>query len=136
MIKNVGLHMHYLHYLSVALGGALGAVSRVALGRVLPESMFGVPVYILLINSIGCLIMGILTEVMAIHWSASENARYFLISGFLGGFTTFSAFALEFGLLFARNQPLLAFLYAGLSFLFSIGSFFIGMKIIRILNFG
>lgn len=76
--------------------------------------------------------MGLLTEGMALYWSASENARYFLISGFLGGFTTFSAFALEFGLLIAKGQHILAFLYAGLSFLLSTGTFFIGQKIVRI----
>jgi CrcB protein len=111
----------------------LGAVSRVALGRCLPDSIFGLPFYILGINTIGCLIMGILAEVMAFYWSVSDNVRYFLISGFLGGFTTFSAFALEFGLLISRHQYALAYLYAGFSFLFSIGGFFVGLKIVRML---
>lgn len=124
--------MRYVHYFAIALGGALGAVSRVALGRILPESIIGFPVYILIINSVGCLIMGLLTEGMALHWSASDNVRYFLISGFLGAFTTFSAFALEFGLLFTRGQQFLAFLYAGLSFFLSTGAFFIGQKMVRI----
>ena len=123
--------MHYFHYISVALGGALGAVSRVALGRFLSNSVFGLPLYILCINIIGCLIMGILAEAMAVYWSVSDNVRYFLISGFLGGFTTFSAFALEFGLLIGRHQYALAFLYAGLSFFFSVGGFFVGLKIVR-----
>lgn len=124
--------MHYAHYIAIGLGGALGAISRVALAAFLPTAIMGIPIYILSINVIGCGIMGFLTELMALRWSASEGMRYFLISGFLGGFTTFSAFALEFGLLYEK-QFLSSLLYAALSFFLSIGAFFIGLKMIRLL---
>ncbi len=124
--------MHYANYFAIALGGALGAVTRVALGRVLPESILGLPAHILLVNTAGCLLMGFLSEGMALHWSASATVRYFIFSGFLGAFTTFSAFALEFGLLYSRGQQILALLYAGLSFVLSTVGFFIGQFFIRI----
>lgn len=59
--------MHYMHYFAIGLGGALGAMLRVALAGVLPITIMGMPVYKLSINLIGCEIMGILTELMAIH---------------------------------------------------------------------
>jgi CrcB protein len=121
------------HYIMVALGGAIGAVLRVALGHALPVTVLGVPFPILLVNILGCLIMGFITEMMALYWSVTDNYRYFLISGLLGGFTTFSAFALEFGLLVDKNQYLAALLYVFLSVALSLTFFFIGVKIVRLI---
>lgn len=75
--------------------------------------------------------MGLLTELMALYGSTSDYMRYFLVPGFLGGFTTFSAFALEFGLLYEKHFYELAIFYAILSVLLSIFSFFIGIKLIK-----
>jgi len=126
--------MQFFTFITIGLGGAIGAITRVAMAKVLPEYVSAVPAYILCINIIGCFLMGLLAEIMSLHWPLSENMRYFLISGFLGGFTTFSAFALEFGLLFQKNQHFLALLYAALSFIFSIGAFFVGSKIVRVFS--
>ena len=122
------------HYLLIGLGGALGAIARVALGKILPTAIVGIPTYILLINIIGCFIMGIVTEILAFHGSTSAmNIRYFLVSGFLGGFTTFSAFAFEFALLYEKDESLLALIYVALSVFLSLAVFFIGLKITRLI---
>ncbi len=126
--------VHYIHYIAIGLGGALGAMVRVAGAKILPTTIMGLPVYVLSINLIGCLILGLVIELMALHWSASGNMRYFLISGFLGGFTTFSAFALEFWLLYEKQRYMAAILYVTLSFFLSIGAFCIGTKIVRSLS--
>lgn len=120
-----------LHYFAVGCGGALGAIARVALSKLLPATILGIPFSILGINVLGCLVMGILVEVMALYLPVSETTRYFLISGLLGGFTTFSAFALEFGLLFEKSQYFSAIIYASLSVILSISLFFLGIKIVR-----
>lgn len=121
-----------IHYIATGLGGALGCMARLLASKLLPATIFGVPSAILFINILGCLIMGLLTEILTFHWHPSDNTRYFLVSGFLGGFTTFSAFSAEFGLLFEKNELLLAFSYVALSVCLSLFCFFIGMRIVRL----
>lgn len=124
MIKN---------YLIIGLGGGLRAIARVSLGAVLPHFIGIFPLYILCINGLGCLAMGFLTEMMALSGSFSPSIKSFLTTGFLGGFTTFSVFALDFGLLFEKNQHLIAIFYALFSVLLSIVCFFTGLKGARLL---
>ena len=121
------------HYIAIGLGGATGAIARVALSSALPHTVYGIPFSILFINIIGCFFMGLLTELLALYWSVTENMKYFLISGFLGGFTTFSAFALEFGVLIEKDEYIHAIIYATLSFALSITFFFMGLKVVRII---
>ena len=121
-----------MDYILVALGGAFGAALRLLLSKLLPQALFGIPFPILFVNILGCFTMGISTEIMALYWSPPENIKYFLLPGFLGGFTTFSTFSVEFGLLFEKNELLLAFSYVALSVCLSILFFFVGMKIVRL----
>ncbi len=121
-------------YIAVGFDGAFGAIARVALSKILPNVIFGIPFQILFVNILGCFLMGILTELITLNLPISQNLKYFLISGFLGGFTTFSAFSFEFGSLFEKSDYLAAIFYATLSFGLSIGLFFVGTKIIRIFS--
>ncbi|MDC0864424.1 CrcB family protein [Rickettsiaceae bacterium] len=121
----------FLHYIFIGLGGAIGAISRTAVGKLLPVAFWGIPLPILFVNILGCFVTGILIEVTNLQLNISDNLRYFLISGFLGGFTTFSSFALEFGLLCEKNEYVSAIIYATLSFVLSISCFFLAIKIVR-----
>lgn len=121
-----------MHYIATGLGGAIGAVARLLIAKLLPSAVLGMPIPMLFVNVLGCFVMGILIELIAFYWSPSDNIRYFLVPGFLGGFTTFSAFALEFGALFQRQELMLSFLYVLLSVFLSLAFFFIGMKIVRL----
>lgn len=121
-----------MSYIFIGLGGAVGAIARVALSNLLPSFILGIPFTILCVNVIGCFVLGAVAELMAFYWNASIHTRHFLIQGVLGGFTTFSAFSLEFGMLYKEGLHTSAILYAILSVVLSLLFFFIGLKLIRI----
>ena len=122
-----------VHYLVIGLGGALGAITRVLLASAFPVIIFRhIPLQILAINVLGCLAMGILTGLMTFYCQPSLTVKSFLTTGFLGGFTTFSAFALDFGLLIERGLTFYALLYVILSVGLSLSFFFVGLKVIAI----
>ncbi|MEB3701925.1 Fluoride efflux transporter CrcB [Candidatus Bealeia paramacronuclearis] len=124
--------MSLIHYLIIGSGGALGAVSRVVLTKALPETVLtSFPLQIFVVNVLGCFVMGLLVELMALYWSTHLHLRSFITTGFLGGFTTFSAFALEVGLLVEKNMHGWAIFYAILSVTLSLLAFFMGMKLVR-----
>ena len=118
--------------LAVACGGALGALGRHLLGLGALQ-LFGpaFPWGTLAANVIGSLAMGVLVEFGALRLSVSNEWRGFFAVGLLGGFTTFSAFALDVALLTGRQAELLALLYAAASVVLSIGALFAGMRGVR-----
>lgn len=79
--------------LLVALGGAAGSVLRYAIGLALARSTF--PYATLLVNGLGCLLIGMALPAWNRAPVLSEPLRLGLVVGFLGGFTTFSAFGHE-----------------------------------------
>ncbi len=82
-------------YLLAALGGALGALSRWAVAEALPREDGGWPWATLVVNLTGCLLIGVLTGALAGRSPEPAWARPFLAVGVLGGYTTYSAFAVE-----------------------------------------
>lgn len=115
----------------IGLGGATGAIARVGLMSILPPSFLSIPLKIFFVNVLGCFLMGALAEFITAYGNLSLNMRHFLIQGFLGGFTTFSAFALEFGLLYQKGLHWTAAFYAILSVVLSVAFFFMGLRIVR-----
>jgi CrcB protein len=77
------------HIIAVACGGAIGAVSRYFLSSALGVNG------ILIVNILGCFVIGLLVSFFALKTSMSQTVSLFLTVGLLGGFTTFSAFSLE-----------------------------------------
>ncbi len=126
--------MSGISYLWVGLGGATGAILRVGLSAWLPHLILSMPFKIFFINVLGCFVLGLLTETITFYWDAPLSMRHFLIQGVLGGFTTFSAFSMEFGLLYKDGSPITAFVYAVLTVALSLSAFFGGLKIIRSLT--
>jgi CrcB protein len=82
-------------YLLAALGGALGALGRWGVAEALPSSPPGWPWATLLVNLTGCLLLGGLLAGLAARLPEATWPRPFLAVGVLGGFTTYSAFAVE-----------------------------------------
>lgn len=82
-------------YLAAALGGALGALGRWGVTEALPRDPAGWPWATLLVNLTGCLVLGLLLGLVFARSPDSPWLRPFLGTGVLGGFTTYSAFAVE-----------------------------------------
>jgi CrcB protein len=119
----------------VALGGAIGSGLRYGV-NVLSGRFLGVefPWHTLIVNVVGCTIMGFIVTAMALRWNLSQEMRAFLTTGILGGFTTFSAFALDFALLLERRDYLLAGGYAAASVFLSLAGVLAGIGIARMMH--
>ncbi|MFT4630170.1 MAG: CrcB protein [Arenicella sp.] len=99
-------------YLLIGLAGGLGAVLRFVLGRLLVNQGWTVlPFGTLLANLIGCFLIGYLSWVLVHRWQASEYIQIVVMTGFLGGFTTFSAFSLEAITMFQQGSSVRAIAY-------------------------
>jgi len=115
----------------VALGGGIGAVGRYFTGKVLFALAGGAfPWGTLVVNVLGGLAMGILTEVLALR-GGSETLRLFMAVGVLGGFTTFSSYSLELVLMLEKGQFSTAVLYAAGSVIASVLALICGLWLMR-----
>ncbi len=119
--------------LLVMLGGAVGAgfryqVGHAALRLLGPAFPWGT----WLVNLLGALLMGLLAGLLGRLGQGGEPMRLFLGVGFLGGFTTFSAFSLEAFNMLARGQASLAIAYAVSSVAGSILMLFFGLLLARL----
>ncbi|KUF12499.1 fluoride efflux transporter CrcB [Pseudoponticoccus marisrubri] len=116
--------------LQVALGGALGASARYLTGLGLTRLLGkGFPWGTLVVNIAGSFLMGALV-VALLHLQGNRFAPL-LMTGLLGGFTTFSAFSLDAVTLFERGQGGLAALYVTASVAGSIAALFAGLALAR-----
>lgn len=114
--------------LLVGIGGSLGSMLRylvsVLTGRFV-QSAFPLPT--LLVNLTGCFLIGLLAGALSHVMDGNTNLRLLLITGFCGGYTTFSAFAYENLQLIESQQFTLAIAYTLLSVVLGIGLVWTGM---------
>ena len=116
--------------LQVALGGALGAALRFLAGLgVLRLTGPGFPYAILSVNILGSFLMGLFVVYAAQR--GMTHLSPFVMTGILGGFTTFSAFSLEAYTLFERGQTGAAGMYVLASVVLSIAGLIAGVMIAR-----
>ncbi|MEW2357551.1 CrcB family protein [Spirillospora sp. NPDC029432] len=100
----------------IAAGGAIGALARYLLGEAVPASDTGFPWNTFTINMLGCLAMGVLTTYL-LGGRPHPWARPFAVTGYLGGFTTFSHLIDDIHILGDAGRPGLGVLYAVVSVL-------------------
>ncbi|WP_345107048.1 fluoride efflux transporter FluC [Streptomyces drozdowiczii] len=92
--------------LAVAVGGAAGACARYAAERLWPVGTFAFPWTILLINAVGCLLMGILMVTLKLRFPGAPRLISPLLgTGVLGGFTSFAHYTDNVRQLFDNHQP-------------------------------
>jgi fluoride exporter len=119
-------------FLLVFVGGGLGASLRHAvnmasargLGTAFPWGTF-------IINISGSLVMGLIAGFLAFKGEASQPWRLFVMTGILGGYTTFSAFSLDAALLYERGEIASALFYVLGSVILSIAGLFAGLALVR-----
>ena len=121
-----------MNYLLVFIGGGLGSSLRHTI-NVLSARAFGTafPYHTFIVNISGSTVMGLIAGYLALKGGDSQPWRLFLMTGILGGYTTFSAFSLDAALLYERGAIGLALLYVLGSVVFSIAGLFAGLALMR-----
>lgn len=120
----------FMTTLQVAAGGAIGAALRFLVGvGMIKVTGPGFPLGVLSVNILGSFAMGLFVVFAA--KTSNTHLSPFVMTGILGGFTTFSAFSLEAYTLFERGQTAAAASYVGASVLLSIAGLIAGVFIAR-----
>lgn len=120
------------HFIAVGFGGALGAMARYGVGIATVRAIgHGFPVGVLSVNIVGSFLMGVFVVLAAQRGLTAWSP--FVMTGLLGGFTTFSAFSLEAVTLYERGAVAQAGLYVTLSVALSIGGLVLGIWLTRML---
>ena len=115
----------------IALGGILGSLARFVVSDLWnPDPIGGFPTGTLTINVLGCLLIGMVVPVLAGH-PQEEHLRPFIVTGVLGGFTTFSAFALETGVMLDEGRLGLAGTYIGVTLFLGLLAVPLGVRFTR-----
>ena len=121
-----------MNYLIVFLGAGIGGAGRHGV-NVLMARLFGTgfPLGTFTVNVVGCFLMGLIAGFFAFRGHLPQEARLFLTTGILGGFTTFSAFSLDAALLWERGEGGLAALYVVASVVLTLAGVAAGLATIR-----
>ena len=123
MIKN---------FLIVGLGGAAGSMLRYGIQKIFnPQSAAAFPTGTLLVNIAGCFLIGILLSILSRSLSWNEEMKLLLMTGFCGGFTTFSAFTSEGIGLLKESKTSLFVIYTAASVVGGLLATFIGIRIAK-----
>lgn len=124
-----------MNYVLVFVGGGLGSVLRHMVNVLCARGIgIGFPYGTFVVNITGSIVMGLIAGYLAFKGDASQPWRLFLMTGILGGYTTFSAFSLDAALLYDRGELGLAAFYVLGSVLFSILGLFAGLALVRHLS--
>ncbi|MBP7510777.1 MAG: fluoride efflux transporter CrcB [Bacteroidia bacterium] len=119
-----------IQVLWIALGGAIGAVLRYLMATGINAWIpVNFPIGTLLVNSLGCLIIGIVYSLLSTTPTYQTTLKPFLVIGILGGFTTFSSYAIETFQLAQTQQIMKALLYIALSNFIGLASAWLGFKV-------
>lgn len=119
------------NFLLVGFGGFIGAISRYGLGMVVTARFSSTfPIATLMINVLGCFARGILFQVFSKE--PMPALQLLIVVGFLGGFTTFSAFGIETIELIKRGHSQMAMAYVASSLLLGFVAVAVGGMIGRL----
>jgi fluoride exporter len=121
----------FFGYITVFFGAGIGGLLRLAANRAGIYLSLSFPWSTLFVNVSGSFVIGLIAGWFALRGQAGPTLRLFLTTGVLGGYTTFSAFALDTALLWERGQAWGGVFYVLSSVLLSLVGVFLGLAIIR-----
>lgn len=122
----------YKTVLIIALGGALGSVLRYLTAVLVSKYWHNhFPLGTLVTNVLGCFLIGALIGFLNKYNLQNADLKWFLITGFCGGYTTFSTFGLDNIVLFQNNNSYFAFGYIGLSIFLGLFSVWLGLHLTK-----
>lgn len=120
--------------LLIGTGGFAGSVSRYLISKfVATQWPMAFPLGTFAINTLGCFLIGIIMG-LSFHYTISNQTRLLLATGFCGGFTTFSTYALEIFELYQRGEAGISLLYLFGSIILGLLSIGIGLWIARVIS--
>ena len=124
-----------LKVIIVGFGGFFGSIFRYLI-YLLSNNLIGYsfPFGTILVNVLGCFLIGLIYQIFSDTISLSDNLKLFMTIGFLGGFTTFSAFSLDVFLLYQSNSKLAAIIYIFITLVLSLLAMLGGMWIFKVYN--
>lgn len=116
----------------IGIGGGIGSISRYLVYELVARYFSAsFPMATFAVNVIGCLIVGLVFGMFEAKQMFDQNIKFMLVTGFCGGFTTFSAFSLETTELIAKGNMLTAISYVTLSIAAGVLAVYLGMTITK-----
>jgi len=119
----------------VALGGMLGSGARYGIGEAWPTGADGFPWSTFVINLSGCFALGVLMAYVVGREGLHPLTRPFLGTGLIGGYTTFSTYAVEANDLILARHPALGLGYLALSILLGLAAVLVGRNVAEAVGF-
>lgn len=118
----------------IGLGGGIGSISRYLTTLCVQKYYAGIfPLATLILNMLGCLLIGVLLGCLERYQCSNQtDLKFLFITGFCGGYTTFSAFAFENVTLLQSDHAAYAFAYIGLSVMVGLAATWAGLSLVKI----
>ena len=117
-----------MNFLLVFIGGGLGSICRYGISVLLKNQGYIFPMATFVANALSCIVLGALVGWTMKNGNTSDIQKYLLMTGFCGGFSTFSTFTNETFQLFQSGNVMYAFGNILLSLVVCLICIFIGMK--------
>lgn len=117
-----------MSFVYVFIGGGLGSICRYSIARGMSHYKMDFPLATFIANALSCIVLGYLIS-LTIKQGMSDPSKLLLMTGFCGGFSTFSTFSAETFQLFQAGNTILGLVYIGVSIAVCLVCIWIGMKL-------